>query len=129
MRHFEVIAEETTIDKLFESGRYKTLKLGDTTIILEIDDENDAIHIASIRTPAEKRKKGSARAALQYIIDKADASGITLTLGASPLDRRTNLGKLVGFYRSMGFETTGRSINYAGDPEMIRKPSSNREGT
>jgi hypothetical protein len=122
MRHFEIISEESTLDTLLESGRYKTLKLGDTTIILEIDEENDAIHIASIRTPIAKRKSGSARAALQYIIDKADVSGITLTLGASPLDDRTKLDKLVQFYRSMGFQTTGRSINYAGDPEMIRKP-------
>lgn len=114
---------------LLENSNYKTIKMGDTTVILEmVPPEEDkrfpdgSIHIASIRTPRAKRGQGSAGAALQYLVDRADAQGITMTLGASPLDSKTRLDKLVEFYKKYGFEPTGKSINYAGEPEMVRYP-------
>jgi hypothetical protein len=64
---------------------------------------------------------------MNALIAQADAEGITLELGASPLDKKTNLGKLVKFYESLGFKRTGRAINPAGDPEMVRSPQQNQQ--
>jgi hypothetical protein len=58
---------------------------------------------------------------MQEFLAEADAKGLNVSLGASPLDQRTKLNRLVDFYKSFGFEPTGRSINPAGDPAMLRK--------
>lgn len=99
-------------------GGSKTTKLGDTTIIYGTNGVS--AEVISLRTPNAKRGKGSARQAMAQFLAEADARGLEVTLGASPLDKRTRLGPLVEFYRSLGFEPTGRKINMAGEPEMRR---------
>lgn len=96
-------------------------KIGDTTISYGVGADGTA-EIISVRTPQAKRGKGSARQALAKFIEEADARGLTVKLQASPLDKKTNLGKLVEFYKSLGFVLTGKTINPAGDPEMVRQP-------
>ena len=103
-------------------GGSKTAKFGDTTIIYGVSSDGASAEIISVRTPAAKRKAGAARRALEAFIREADQQGLALTLGASPLDRKTHLGKLVKFYQSLGFELTGRTINTAGEPAMARAP-------
>ena len=110
------------------SGQHsRTAKVGDSTLIYGVGKDNTA-ELISIRTPQNKRGVGSARAALQAFADEADARGITVKLAASPLDKRTHQGDLVRFYQSLGFEMTGRKINPAGDPEMVRKPRQQNMG-
>lgn len=108
--------------QLSPTGGTHEIKLGDTRIIYGISSDATSGEIISVRTPAAKRKAGSARAALTTFIQAADEAGIILKLGASPLDRKTHLGKLVHFYQSLGFELTGRKINSAGEPELVRHP-------
>lgn len=112
---------ESNIDMTFGGGS-KTVKLGNTTLIYGVASDGKSAEIISVRTPATKRKAGSARAALETFLAETDARGMTVKLGASPLDSKTQLGKLVRFYQSLGFEPTGRSINAAGEPEMVRYP-------
>lgn len=101
-----------------EGNQLRDYQLGDTRISL--DARSDHIVLSSVRTPQAKRGKGSARAALQALVAQADREGVTLAGGASPLDGRTRLGPLVRFYQSLGFQLTGRAINPAGDPELVR---------
>lgn len=98
----------------------RTEKLGKATVIYEVNHSKKTIHIASLRVPQTQRGQGAAKAALQSVVDGADAIGYAVTLDASPLDRRTSLSKLVGLCRQFGFEVTGRTINPMGDPEMVR---------
>lgn len=103
-------------------GTIREQKIGDSRISYTFDGE--MAHISSIRTPATKRNKGSARAAMTQFLREADALGIPVKLESSPLDKRTKDRRLLGFYESLGFESTGRTINAVGDPEMIRQPQS-----
>lgn len=103
-------------------GGSKTVRVGDSTLMYGISTDARELSIISLRTPAKKRRAGSARCALALLLEQADQRGIeNVTLAASPLDKRTERGRLVGFYRSFGFEPTGRLINPAGDPAMERR--------
>ena len=98
-------------------------KVGNTQISYEYD--GNMASIASIRTPSGKRNQGSARAAMEQFLAETDALGIPVKLESSPLDKRTTDARLFNFYKSLGFEPTGRKINAVGDPEMIRQPRTN----
>jgi len=118
-----VMDQDAVFDFTTETGGAgRDVKIGDTRITYGVGSDG-AVELISLRTPAAKRGKGSARAALRALTQQADAAGVHVTLGASPLDRRTRLGSLVDFYRSEGFEPTGRKINAAGEPEMRREPA------
>jgi ribosomal protein S18 acetylase RimI-like enzyme len=81
----------------------------------------DYIHIISIRTKSRERNKGSARVALTQLLNDLDVQyGLPISLEASPLDKRTDLGRLVRFYESLGFKCTGKFANPACDPVMVR---------
>ena len=92
-------------------------KIGDTTIVYGYDGQ---VHLFSVSTPVSKRHKGSARKALQHFLKVTDENHLTVVLEASPLDRSTNVTKLVDFYSSLGFKKTGKTINPMLDPEMAR---------
>lgn len=104
----------------FESGIVDE-KIGNSTISYQLGDDG-VLKIFSLRTPQTKRGQGSAKAAMQQIIDRADRYEVPITLDASPLDKKTNLNKLVGFYRRFGFEPTGEKVNLLGEPVMFRNP-------
>ena len=82
---------------------------GPATILFYVDDRERLVEIASLRVPQSARGVGAGRAALQYALAIADGLHYRTTLLASPLDKRTSLGRLVRFYMSEGFELTGRS--------------------
>jgi ribosomal protein S18 acetylase RimI-like enzyme len=91
--------------------------------------DGKSAHLASIRTRTKDQGKGKARAVLERFCEEADALGIPIKLEASPLTKKVNRGRLVAFYESLGFVKTGRTINPAGDPEMVRPPRrANPEG-
>ncbi len=99
----------------------RDFKLRNTVISYTVDSTG-GVDIGSIRTELKALGTGSARDALVAFCKEADAGRITLTLGASPLNKKTSLGRLVKFYQSVGFELTGKSINMLGEPLMIRYP-------
>ena len=84
-------------------------RVGPATVLFYVDDHERLVDIASLRVPQTARGVGAGRAALQYALSVADGLHYRTTLLASPLDKRTNLGRLVRFYMSEGFELTGRS--------------------
>lgn len=86
--------------------------------------DRDVVHIAVLRTPRAHRGQGAATAALANVVATADRTGKRLNLGASPLDRSTSMARLIALYRRFGFLPSGRPFNAAGDPEMVREPSS-----
>jgi hypothetical protein len=109
-----------------DSSKYQTVKIRDTTIILQIKgrfhNPDGIVNLVSLRTPLAKRGNGSARHALEILTAQADSEGVTIKLDASPLDKKTKLQSLVDFYKSNGFIETGYSNNQAREPEMIRHP-------
>ena len=110
---FDVSADST--------NKIRDAKVGNTQISYQYD--GNIASIASVRTPSGKRNQGSARAAMEQFLAETDALGIPVKLESSPLDKRTTDARLFNFYKSLGFEPTGRKINAAGDPEMIRQPN------
>lgn len=111
---------------LVEDGNaIREYRVGATTICLDV--RTDRVHIASVRTPQAHRGRGSARAAMQALLEQADAQGVLLELGASSLDKRTKTHLLVQFYASLGFEATGRSVNVLGHPLMVRRAQQHAE--
>lgn len=94
------------------------VKIGNSVISYGYSDGK--LKIYSLRTPISKRGGGSARLAMQEFLKYADEAGIDVYLDSSPLDNRTNGNKLIKFYQSLGFKKTGKVINPAGDPEMVR---------
>ena len=96
-------------------------KIGNSTISYQLGDDN-ILKIFSLRTPQSKRGQGSATAAMEEIVNKADQYKIPITLDASPLDKKTRLNTLVDFYRKFGFEPTGEKVNVMGEPVMFRNP-------
>jgi GNAT superfamily N-acetyltransferase len=104
--------------------RVQYIHCGGSTLALELEDRRRA-QIVSLRTLREKSKrKGTARAVLQHVCAESDRRGVTLSLLASPLTKKTSRPRLVRFYASLGFEPNGRTGNLAGDPIMIRTPRS-----
>jgi len=95
------------------------VKIGDSRISYGYSDGK--LHIYSLRTPVNKRGSGSARSAMQQFLKQSDNEGLDVYLDSSPLDNKTNGNKLLQFYKSLGFEETGKKINPVGDPEMVRK--------
>lgn len=98
----------------------REVTVDDVTILYGYDGES--AHIASVRTKAKAQGQGKARRVLELFCEEADALGIPIKLEASPLTKKVNRARLVAFYESLGFEKTGRTINPAGDPEMMRLP-------
>lgn len=97
-------------------------KIGESVVQygVQAPEEGGDVKLFSVRTPASKRGNGSARAAMEALIAAADSIGVNLKLDASALDRKTSTVRLVEFYRSLGFECTGRKANALGEPEMMR---------
>lgn len=116
---------EASQDDLFDwtpGGGSREVKLNGATLIYGVSA--DSAEAISLRVATKSLKQGAARAILARFCEEADRHGKTLTLAASPLNKSTKLGRLVAFYQSLGFELTGRAINPAGDPAMIRRPKS-----
>lgn len=75
--------------------------IGNTEVILS--EKGDNIAIESIRTPREERGQGSARIAINQVVETADRQGKTLQLNVAATDPTVNADQLVGFYESVGF--------------------------
>jgi GNAT superfamily N-acetyltransferase len=116
-----VISNIKPFQKINIPSGYIDEKIGNSTISYRMNDDG-FLEIASIRTPQSKRGQGSASNLMAELTKKADEVGIPMILGASPLDKKTQLNRLVEFYKKYGFEPTGKKINLVGEPEMVRYP-------
>jgi GNAT superfamily N-acetyltransferase len=117
------------VDKVERVGLFvdrHDLKVGRARVHFYVDHDRRLVDIASIRVPRAARGKGEAARALRYVLGIADRLGYDTQLGASPLDARTSLGRLVRFYQAHGFELTGQSINPLGHPRMRRPAQRDR---
>jgi GNAT superfamily N-acetyltransferase len=108
---------------LLEQVSLQTLKVGNATIEYYLDSAKSHMEVISVRVPRKYRGQGLARTAMEQLIQMADDKGVSVSLIASPLDKKTHLGKLVRFYQSFGFEI-GKPANAAGEPWMHRPAKS-----
>lgn len=97
---------------------------GKAAVTYGIHPTKPEMELISLRVPQAHRGNGHASAALKKLLASADREGKTVRLLASPLDKKTHLGKLVKLYSKHGFEMTGKTGNAAGEPWMERKPQS-----
>lgn len=109
-----------TID--WTSEKYQELTVGHSKLVFRIQLSSREIELVSLRTPQKNRGQGSAREALLGFLAETSLRGFSVWLCASPLDKRTNLARLVRFYQSCGFEFTGKACNMAGDPILRHSP-------
>lgn len=108
-------------------GKITNQKIGETSLQYRIGDDGVA-EILSVRTPNAKRGQGSARKAVQELLNSLDEAGVRETrLIASPLDKKTSARGLASFYESLGFSPTGERANLLGDPWMARRFSSEEQ--
>jgi hypothetical protein len=117
------VGEVAMFNRAAPKGRSQQVRSGDTTIGYTIQDKGDGstiVHIDSVRTSRSKRGSGSARAAMERFLQQTDEAGVAVVLDSSPLDKTTKDARLIGFYKSLGFQPTGKTVNVAGDPEMMR---------
>lgn len=100
---------------------YQQFRLGATTI--DLIARGDHAEIGMVRTPEGERGNGSARKAMEQLLQAADAQGMTVTLTPEPMDRSTRRDKLEQFYRTLGFvPNRGRSRDFSFSGAMIRRP-------
>ena len=79
------------------------------------------VDLHSVRVSRARRGSGLASKALSAFLAEADRLGVDVRLAASPLDSRTDLRRLIGFYERLGFEKTGERANPLGHPIMERR--------
>lgn len=120
--NFEVVEFIPEAD-LSTTGKVLYFKVENTTIAYSIWDQDNSVLLQSIRTPNRFRGQGSARRALTEFLKQTDLQKLPVDLGASPLDHRTKISRLIAFYTEMGFQLTGKTINALGHPEMRRTVS------
>lgn len=104
-----------------ERAPSRHVRIGETVITLALKSHR-RVHIISLRTATRKLGKGFARHAMEALCLEADEADIELDLWASPLTKRTKPARLIRFYESLGFQHTGKIVNQAGEPEMLRRP-------
>lgn len=103
---------------LILDGRYHDFQVGGS--LVQYVAREDHVYVASLRTKNKEQRKGSARAAMTAFLALTDAARLPVRLDASPLTKAVSLGRLVRFYQSLGFELTGKRVNMAGHPSMLR---------
>ena len=106
---------------LILDGNHHDFDYYDAVIMYIWIEDLNTIEISSLRVPSRQRNSGSARMAMEAFLKLVDAQHLRVELIASPLDKRTKLGRLVMFYKSLGFEVDGVG-NMAGEPVMVRRP-------
>lgn len=110
---------------VLKHGKQTEIKLGDSTLVYSYADGefrshgDSYIELKTLRTPADKRGTGSARALMEHFLKMTDKAGVDVILEAEPMDAATKGAKLVKFYKSFGFKAKGRGNS--GATNMIRK--------
>lgn len=90
----------------------------------DISENRGIITLSRIVVPEADRERGAGTAAMQALIDYADATGQRIALTPSA-DFGGNKRRLVAFYKGLGFkENKGRTIDHSISETMIREPAS-----
>jgi hypothetical protein len=106
----------------FTTPGARDARIGDTTISYQVSRDGP-VEISMVRTPAELRGRGSARAAVQAFLAEADRAGRAVALTPDPMERGISKGRLVDFYRSEGFRpNAGRTRDFSTRAAMLREP-------
>lgn len=85
-----------------------------------VSENGDMIRLSKIVVPAEGREAGAGTAAMQQLIDYADATGKAVALTPSA-DFGGSKARLVKFYKRFGFvENKGRNKDFSTQESMIR---------
>jgi hypothetical protein len=104
-------------------GGSKVAQIGNTEITYGIDRTGDRGEVILVKTPSEYRGQGSARVAMQQLLDHADAQGTTMFLNADPMGKGVSKGGLDRFYRSLGFvKNMGKQKDFRSTAEYVRQP-------
>lgn len=100
----------------------REVKVGDTTITYGVG-RTGVVSVDHVATPPAKRGQGSARAAMQALVEQADREGLRVALTPEPMSKGVSKAGLEEFYRSLGFQPNkGRSIDFDTRHSMIRLP-------
>lgn len=87
-------------------GRARVIE-GATSI--SYDRIGDNVKVNIITTKKDGRGQGSARKALNTLIEMVDRAGLTMELDVAEQDDSTDRARLIGFYESAGFQQVGAS--------------------
>ncbi len=105
----------------FAGKGYRSAQIGETAIGYTVNPEKRTVVINSVKTPKEQRGKGNARAAMESVVNAADASGFRLELTPDPMDASTSKAGLTRFYSSLGFEPNkGKARDFETQSAMLR---------
>lgn len=100
----------------------REVKVGDTTITYGVG-RTGVVSVDHVATPPAKRGRGSARAAMQALVEQADREGLRVALTPEPMSKGVSKAGLEEFYRSLGFRPNkGRSADFDTRHAMIRLP-------
>lgn len=83
-------------------GQKTAVQIGQSTIEYTVYP-NGVLAVDSLKTPAEFRGAGSARRAMQALLDATDRAGVVVVLTPEPIRGEALLLGLIRFYRSLGF--------------------------
>jgi GNAT superfamily N-acetyltransferase len=100
------------------------IKMGPAKLVYQVLNDG-TVSLSSLRVPRKYQGQGYAKALLLEFTRWLDKEGLSSSLGASPLDKRTSPQRLEEMYAEFGYELTGRNINLMGDKEMSRSPQKN----
>lgn len=110
-------------------GGSKTVKIGDTTLDYGIARDGKTGEVIRVTTDPSARGQGSARAAMEALINKADSEGTTLFLNSEPMGKGgLSKAKLDAFYKSLGFvKNMGRNKDFTSTAEFVRQSQEPQE--
>jgi hypothetical protein len=99
-------------------------QVGDTEVMYGVNPATKYTEVTLVRTPDGSRQQGSARAAMEALVQEADANGFTLTLNAEPVGKGGAPKKaLEAFYESLGFvRNKGKDKDFTTTAAYIRPP-------
>jgi hypothetical protein len=105
-------------------GGSKNVKIGNTEIDYGIAKDGKSGEIVLVKTPAQYRGEGSARAAMERLIAEADANKTTMFLNSDPMGKGgLSKSALDKFYQSLGFvKNMGRNKDFTSRAEFVRQP-------
>ena len=103
-------------------GGTRTAQIGNTEVTYGVGKNGD-VELTLLKTPKNLRGQGSGRAAMEQLIQEADANGSRVLLNADPMDKGISKNKLVDFYKSFGFKrNAGNKRDFTTRAEFIREP-------
>lgn len=91
-----------------KSGNGTRIRIGGTSVYVELISFNESVHITEISIPHDKQGQGIGHKVMKMLTDMADKFKVKLDLSASPISQapgesKIPTAKLVKFYKEHGF--------------------------